>query len=156
MSVLLADVVSVGSGVIRYHDRLLVVGVLMYFVGCGESYMLVLVDHFKHPLNAEPKLYEVLHPCWANPVLGVPRLVWAVLIAARFLLLVSFLAKLVRSSSARVMLLSRNRLPLSRSCQSICLMCCCWAFFCCLRCSRGSGGMMVLLSFICSAGLLML
>jgi hypothetical protein len=49
--VLLADVVSIGSGVVRYHDRLLVVGVLMYFVGCGESYMLVLVDLFKHPIE---------------------------------------------------------------------------------------------------------
>ncbi len=51
MLVLLADAVSVGSGVVRYHDRLLVVGVLMYFVGCGESYMLVLVDLFKCPIE---------------------------------------------------------------------------------------------------------
>ncbi len=51
MSVFLTDVVSVGSGVVRYHDRLLVVGVLMYFVGCGESYMLVLVDLFKRPIE---------------------------------------------------------------------------------------------------------
>ncbi len=40
-----------GSEVIRYHDRLLVVDVLMYFVGCGESYMLVLVDLFKRPIQ---------------------------------------------------------------------------------------------------------
>ncbi len=51
MLVLLADVVSIGSGVVRYHDRLLVVGILMYFVGCGESYMLVLVDLFKRPIE---------------------------------------------------------------------------------------------------------
>jgi hypothetical protein len=58
--VLLADVVSIGSGVVCYHDRLLVVGVLMYFVGCGESYMLVLVDLFKHPIE-----------CGAQTVCGV-------------------------------------------------------------------------------------
>ncbi len=98
----------------------------------------------------------VLHPHWANPMLGVPRLVWAVLIAARCLLLVSFLAKVVRSSSARVMLLPRNRSSLSRSCRSVYLMCCCRAFFCCLWCSHGSGGTMVLSSSICSAGPLML
>ncbi len=60
MSVLLADVVSVGSRVIRYHDRLLVVGVLMYFVGCSEPYMLVLVDLFKRPIE-----------CRAQTVCGV-------------------------------------------------------------------------------------
>jgi hypothetical protein len=35
-------------------------------------------------LNAEPKLYAALHPRWANPMLGVPRMVWAVLIATFF------------------------------------------------------------------------
>ncbi len=55
MSVLLTDVVFVGSGVVRYHDRLLVVGVLMYFVGCGESFMLVLVDLFKHPIECRAR-----------------------------------------------------------------------------------------------------
>ncbi len=55
MSVLLADVVSISSGVVRYHDRLLVVGVLMYFVECGESYMLSLVDLFKHPIECRAK-----------------------------------------------------------------------------------------------------
>ncbi len=43
MSILLADVVSVGSRVVRYHDGLLIVGVLMYFVVCGKADMLVLV-----------------------------------------------------------------------------------------------------------------
>jgi hypothetical protein len=104
---------------------------------------LILLIFLSVLLNAEPKLYVALRPRWANPMLGVPRLVWAVLIAARFLLLVSFLAKLVHLFSARVMLLLRNRSSLSCSCRSICLMCCRRDFFCCLRCSRGSGGMMV-------------
>jgi hypothetical protein len=30
---------------------MIIVGVLMYFVGCGESYMLVLVDLFKLPIE---------------------------------------------------------------------------------------------------------
>ncbi len=58
--VLIADVVSVGSRVVCYHDRLLVVGVLMYFVGCGKSYMLVLVDLLKRPIE-----------CRAQTVCGV-------------------------------------------------------------------------------------
>ena len=48
-------------------------------------------------------------------MLVVPRLLWASLIALRFLLLSSALTKLVRLSSVRVMLLSRNRSSLSRS-----------------------------------------
>ena len=46
MPILLADVVSVGSRVVRYHDGLPVVDVLMYNVVCGEADMLVLVDLF--------------------------------------------------------------------------------------------------------------
>ncbi len=49
--ILLADVVSVGSRVVRYHDGLLIVDVLMYFVVCGEADMLVLVDLFNHPVE---------------------------------------------------------------------------------------------------------
>ncbi len=37
---------SVGSRVVCYHDGLLIVGVLMYFVVCGKADMLVLVDLF--------------------------------------------------------------------------------------------------------------
>jgi hypothetical protein len=44
--IFLADVVSVGSRVVHYHDGLLIVGVLMYFVVCGKADMLVLVDLF--------------------------------------------------------------------------------------------------------------
>ncbi len=51
---------SVGSGVVCYHDRLVIVGVLMYFVGCGKSYMLVHVDLFKHHIE-----------CGAQTVCGV-------------------------------------------------------------------------------------
>jgi hypothetical protein len=36
--------VSVGSRVVRYHNGLLIVEVLMYFLVCGEADMLVLVD----------------------------------------------------------------------------------------------------------------
>jgi len=90
-----------------------------------------------------------------KPMLVVPHLLWASLIAIRFLLLSSTLAKLVRSSSARAMLLSRNRSSLSRRCRCVCLMCCRRAILCCRRCSCGSGGMMVLSSSICSGGSLM-
>ncbi len=44
--VLLTEVVSVGSRVVRYHDEMLIVGVLLYFVVCGKGDMLVLVDLF--------------------------------------------------------------------------------------------------------------
>ena len=52
-SILLADVVSVGSRVVCYHDRLLVATVLMYSVVCGNADMLVLVDHFNRPVEWE-------------------------------------------------------------------------------------------------------
>ena len=51
MPILLADVVSVGSRVVRYHDGLPVVDVLMYAVVCGETDMLVLVDLFYRPVE---------------------------------------------------------------------------------------------------------
>jgi hypothetical protein len=60
--------VSAGSGVIGYHDRLLVVGVLMYFVGCGKSYLLVLVDLFKHPIECGAQTV-----CSIAPPLGKPK-----------------------------------------------------------------------------------
>ena len=49
--VLLADVVSIGSRVVRYHEGLPVVDVLMYAVVCGKADMLVLVDLFNHPVE---------------------------------------------------------------------------------------------------------
>ena len=51
MPILLADVVSVCSGAVRYHDRLLVVDVYMYTVGCSKADMLVLVDLFNRPVE---------------------------------------------------------------------------------------------------------
>jgi hypothetical protein len=96
-----------------------------------------------------------LRPRWATPMLVVPCLVWAALIAIHFLLLSSALAKLVYSSSARVMLLLRNRLSLSRRRHSVCLMCCRRAILRCRGCSRGSGGNVVLPSSICIGDRLM-
>ncbi len=58
--ILLADVVSVGSRVVRYHDGLPVLDVLMYAVVCGKSDMLVLVD-----------LFNRLVECGAQTVVGV-------------------------------------------------------------------------------------
>jgi hypothetical protein len=121
-SILLADVVSVSSRVVCYHDGLLVAAVLMYSVVCGAD-MLVLVDLLNCPVECGAQTVCGITR-WAKPMLVVPRLVWAALIAIRFLLFSSALAKRVRSSSARVMLLSRNRLSLSRRRRSVCLMCC--------------------------------
>ncbi len=42
---------SVGSRVVRYHNGLLIVDVMMYFVVCGKSDMLVLVDLFNCPVE---------------------------------------------------------------------------------------------------------
>ncbi len=70
-----------------------------------------------------------------------------------FSLLVLFLAMAMRSSSAWVILLSRNRSSLSRRRCSVHLMYWRRAFFRCLRCSRGPGGMMVLSLSICCVGL---
>jgi len=49
--ILLTDVVSVDSRVVRYHNGLLIVDVMMYFVVCGEADMLVLVDLFNRPVE---------------------------------------------------------------------------------------------------------
>ena len=49
--ILLADVVSVSSRVVRYHDGLPVVDVLMYVFVCGKADMLVLVDIFNRPVE---------------------------------------------------------------------------------------------------------
>ena len=133
MSILLADVVSVGSRVVSYHDGV-----------CGKADMLVLVNLFNRAVECRSQTVGSIASTLARPMLVVPRLVWAALIAIHFLLVLSALAKLVRLSSARVMLLSRNRLSLSRRRQSVCLMCRCLAIFRCLRCSRGSGGKGVL------------
>ncbi len=59
----------------------------------------------------------------------------------------------VRSSSAWVILLSRNRLSLLHRRCSVHLMCWHWTIFLCLWCSRGPGGMMALLLSICCVGL---
>ena len=53
--ILLADVVSVGSRVVRYHDGLFVVDVLMYAVVCGKADMLVLVDLLNCPVECGAK-----------------------------------------------------------------------------------------------------
>jgi hypothetical protein len=74
----------------------------------------------------------------------------------RFSLLVLLLAMAVHSSLAWVILLSRNRSSLSCRRCSVCLMCWRRGIFCCLQCSRGPGGMMVLLLSICCVGLGML
>ncbi len=42
---------SIGSRVVRYHNGLLIVDVLMYFVVCGKAVMLVLVDLFNRPVE---------------------------------------------------------------------------------------------------------
>jgi hypothetical protein len=49
--ILLADVVSVGSRVIRYHDGLLVAAVLMYAVVCVKANMLVFVNLFNRAVE---------------------------------------------------------------------------------------------------------
>ena len=49
--ILLADVVSVGSRVVCYHDGLFIAAVFMYSVVCGEADMLVLVDLFNCPVE---------------------------------------------------------------------------------------------------------
>ena len=55
-TIFLANVVSICSRVLCYHDGLFVVDVIMYSVVCGESGMLVLVDLLIVRLNVEPKL----------------------------------------------------------------------------------------------------
>jgi hypothetical protein len=86
---------------------------------------------------------------WASPIVGWSRCAWTESIATHFALLVLLLAMAVHSSLAWVMLLSRNRLSLLRSRCSVYLMCWRQEIFCCLRCSRGPGGMMVLSLSIC-------
>ena len=51
MPILLADVVSIRSRVVRYHDGLIVVDVLMYAVVCGKAGMLIFVDLFNCPVK---------------------------------------------------------------------------------------------------------
>ncbi len=46
---------SVGSRVVRYHNGLLIVDVMMYFVVCGEVDMLVLVDLFNRLVECGAK-----------------------------------------------------------------------------------------------------
>ena len=97
-------------------------------------------------------MYAVLRPHCARPIFGLLRIPWAKSIAFRFALVALFLAKLVRSSYAAVMLSSRNRLSLLRSCQSVHRTCCCRAILHCWQCSFKSN-MMVLLSVLCEMGL---
>jgi hypothetical protein len=47
--------VFISSRVIRYHNGLLIVDVLMYFVVCGKADMLVLVDLFNRPVECGAK-----------------------------------------------------------------------------------------------------
>ncbi len=42
---------SISSRVIRYHNGLLIVDVMMYFVVCGKADMLVLVNLFNRPVE---------------------------------------------------------------------------------------------------------
>ncbi len=114
-SILLADVVSVGTRVECYHDGLLVVAVLMYAVVFGKADMLILVDLFNRLVECRAQNVGGIMSTLGKPMLVVPHLLWASLIAIRLLLLLSALAELVRLSSTRVMLSSRNRLSLLQS-----------------------------------------
>ena len=70
----------------------------------------VLLSFLSILLNAKLMLYAMLQSRCTRPIIfGLSRVRWAKLIALRFTLVVSFLAKLVCSSSVVVMLLSRNR-----------------------------------------------
>ena len=113
---------------------------------------MVLLSFLNVLLKAELMMYAVLHPRCARPISGLSRVLWAKLIALRFTLVASFLAKSVRLASAVVMLLSRNRLSLLYSCQSVRRNCCCRAILSCWRCCFGSN-MMVLSSVSCETGL---
>ncbi len=57
-SILLADVVSVGSRVVGYHDGLIVAAVLMYAVVCGEADMLVLVNLFNRAVECRAQTVD--------------------------------------------------------------------------------------------------
>ncbi len=74
--ILLADVVSIGSEVVRYHDGLLIAAVLMYFVVCVEADMFVLFDLFNPPVECGAQVVGGIasmlgktNACWAT--LGV-------------------------------------------------------------------------------------
>ena len=78
MPILFADVVSVGSRVVRYHDGLPVVDVLMYNVVCGEADMLVLVDLFNRPVECRAQtvggiasMLGKTNACCATFVVGI-------------------------------------------------------------------------------------
>ena len=156
MPILLADVVSIGSRVIRYHAGLPVVDVLMYAVMCGEADMLVLVD-----------LFNCLVECEAQTVGGIAATLGKTNVCcASFGVGIidsqTFLVAVVGFGQAGPFVLCKGnavveeQVLLSRRRYSVCLMCCHRAILRCLRCSRGSGGMMVLSSSICSGGPLML
>ena len=101
----------------------------MYSVVCGEADMLVLVDLFNCPVECRAQTVGGITSALGKTNV-VPCLLWASLIALRFLLLLLALAKLVHLSSAKVMLSSRNRLSLSCRRRSVCLMCCHRAIYC--------------------------
>ena len=154
--ILLADVVSVSSRVVRYHDGLPVVDVLMYAVVCGEADMLVLVD-----------IFNCLVECGAQTVGGVAATLdktnaccasfdVSIVDGQKFLVAVIGFGQAGPFILCRVMLSSRNRSSLSHRRCSVCLMCSRRAILHCLQCTCGSGGMMVLSSSICSGGPLML
>ncbi len=113
---------------------------------------LVLLSFLIVWLKAELMLYTQLRPRCARRILGLSRLTWDKLIALHFELLLSFLAKSVRSSSVIVMLLLRNRSSFLCSYRSVCRTCCRSAILHCRRCSLGSN-MMVLLSVLQDVGL---
>ena len=65
---------------------------------------MVLLSFLSVLLKAKPMLYVVLCSCWARPIFGWSRILWAESIALHFALMALFLDKSVRSSSAVVML----------------------------------------------------
>ncbi len=83
--ILLADVVSVCSRVVRYHDVLLVVDVFVYTVVCSKADMLVLVDLFNRPVESGAQTVGGIASMLNKSMLVMPHLVWAALIAIHFL-----------------------------------------------------------------------
>ncbi len=142
--------------VVRYHNGLLIVDVMMYFVVCGKTDMLVLVD-----------LFNRLVECGAQTVgriastLGKTNACCATLDVGS-VDCHTFLVAVVGFGQAGLFVLCKGNAVVEEQVVAIMqlperlLMCCCWAILRCLRYSRGSGGMMVLLLSVCSGGPLML
>jgi hypothetical protein len=127
----------------------------VYFVLLGKTDMFVLVKLFGGFIEHGTQVVGRILSTLGKPDGWLVALCMGRINHHALALLVSFLEIAVHSSLAWVMLLSRNRLSLLRIRCSVCLMCWRQAFFCCLRCSRGPGGMMVLLLLICCVRLSM-